>query len=197
MLFSTFLTLMFSRGSIKRIAASVANVPAAEKRVFIMSILFRLSFDEPDNLIRFMPRLRAMQPRLPLQPVVPSAEGQPERSRRQVSSPLTRKKGTPVEVPLLEPVANALQTGKRKVVGASGFEPPTPCAQGKLGRSRKVLIPEGFAASGNSWAQIWDQSRVNAWRSLASQRWRARRRCSTKPSPRGTMVWSALSQLGT
>ena len=45
--------------------------------------------------------------------------------------------------------------GTRKVVGATGFEPATPCAQGKLGRPRKVLIPERFAASENSWAQIW------------------------------------------
>jgi len=34
-------------------------------------------------------------------------------------------------------------------------EPATPCAQGKLGPLRKVLIPERFAASENSWAQIW------------------------------------------
>ena len=55
-----------------------------------------------------------------------------------------------------------------KVVGATGFEsasaslrrgkPATPCAQGKLGRPLKVLILERFAASENSWAQIWAHS---------------------------------------
>jgi hypothetical protein len=42
-----------------------------------------------------------------------------------------------------------------KVVSATGFEPATPCAQGKLGRPRKVLISEGFAAFEKSWAQFW------------------------------------------
>ena len=32
--------------------------------------------------------------------------------------------------------------GTRKVVGATGFEPATPCAQGKPGRASEVLIPE-------------------------------------------------------
>ena len=40
-------------------------------------------------------------------------------------------------------------------IGATGFEPATPCAQGKLVRPLKVLILERFAASENSWAQIW------------------------------------------
>ncbi len=31
----------------------------------------------------------------------------------------------------------------------------TPCAQGRLGLPLKVLILERFAASENSWAQIW------------------------------------------
>ena len=30
----------------------------------------------------------------------------------------------------------------RKVVGATGFEPATPCAQGKLGRGSEALISE-------------------------------------------------------
>jgi len=57
----------------------------------------------------------------------------------------------------------------RKVVGATGFEatfakatvarPATPCAQGKLERPLKVLIPERFAARENSWAQIWAHPR--------------------------------------
>ena len=64
--------------------------------------------------------------------------------------------------PYVEPRWNP---GTRKVVGATGFEPAfagatagrpaTPCAQGKLGRPLKVLIPERFAASENSWAQFW------------------------------------------
>jgi hypothetical protein len=37
-----------------------------------------------------------------------------------------------------------------EVVGATGFEPATPCAQGKLGVALKVLILEQFAAS-----EIW------------------------------------------
>jgi hypothetical protein len=45
------------------------------------------------------------------------------------------------------------------VVGATGFEPATPCAQGKLGTPRKALIAEGFAAPKNSWAQIWAHPR--------------------------------------
>ena len=48
------------------------------------------------------------------------------------------------------------------MVGATGFEPATPCAQGKLGRPRKVLILERFAASENSWAQIWAHPCGNA-----------------------------------
>ena len=33
------------------------------------------------------------------------------------------------------------------MVGATGFEPATPCAQGKLGVGSEVLISEQFAAS--------------------------------------------------
>ena len=47
----------------------------------------------------------------------------------------------------------------RILVGATGFEPATPCAQGKPRRARKVLIPERFAASGNLWAQFWAHPR--------------------------------------
>jgi hypothetical protein len=47
-----------------------------------------------------------------------------------------------------------LQIGK--VVGATGFEPATPCAQGKLGVAFEVLFSEQFAASENSWAHFWD-----------------------------------------
>jgi hypothetical protein len=38
----------------------------------------------------------------------------------------------------------AVDVGKlvSEMVGATGFEPATPCAQGKLGRARKVLISE-------------------------------------------------------
>jgi hypothetical protein len=43
----------------------------------------------------------------------------------------------------------------RILVGATGFEPATPCAQGKLERPCEVLLLEGFAASKNSWAQFW------------------------------------------
>jgi len=43
----------------------------------------------------------------------------------------------------------------RNLVGATGFEPATPCAQGKLERPCKVLLLEGFAASKNLWAQFW------------------------------------------
>src|SRR4051812_34223185 len=53
-------------------------------------------------------------------------------------------------------VVTRCHPGTRKVVGATGFEPATPCAQGKLGRPRKVLIFERFAASENSWAHFWD-----------------------------------------
>ena len=41
--------------------------------------------------------------------------------------------------PYVEPRWNP---GTRKVVGATGFEPAAPCAQGKPGRPRKVLISE-------------------------------------------------------
>jgi hypothetical protein len=44
------------------------------------------------------------------------------------------------------------------VVGATGFEPATPCAQGKLERPCEALLLERFAASKNSWAQFWAQS---------------------------------------
>ena len=43
----------------------------------------------------------------------------------------------------------------REVVGAAGFEPAAPCAQGKLERPCEVLLLERFAASKNSWAQFW------------------------------------------
>jgi len=46
--------------------------------------------------------------------------------------------------------------GTRKVVGAAGFEPAAPCAQGKPERAIEVLISERFAASENSWAHFWD-----------------------------------------
>jgi hypothetical protein len=36
-----------------------------------------------------------------------------------------------------------------KVVGATGFEPATPCAQGKLGVAFEVLFSEQFTASEN------------------------------------------------
>jgi len=42
------------------------------------------------------------------------------------------------------------------LVGAAGFEPASPCAQGKLGRPVSVLISEQFAASESWWAQTWD-----------------------------------------
>ena len=61
--------------------------------------------------------------------------------------------------PSVEPRWNP---GTRKVVGATGFEPATPGAQGKLGRPLKVLILERFAASENSWAQIWAHPRGDA-----------------------------------
>ena len=52
--------------------------------------------------------------------------------------------------------------GTRKVVGAAGFEPATPCAQGKLGVAFEVLLIERFAASKNSWAQFWAHPRGDA-----------------------------------
>jgi len=54
------------------------------------------------------------------------------------------------------------------MVGATGFEPATPCAQGKLGRPRKVLIPERFAALSRKCDQIWDHPSGDAWRSEAN-----------------------------
>src|SRR5262245_16240139 len=46
--------------------------------------------------------------------------------------------------------------GTLKMVGAAGFEPATPCAQGTLGRAFEVLISEWFAAVESSWAHFWD-----------------------------------------
>ena len=46
----------------------------------------------------------------------------------------------------------------REVVGATGFEPATPCAQGKLGRAAEVLLAERLAALAICCDQIWDQS---------------------------------------
>ena len=43
------------------------------------------------------------------------------------------------------------------MVGATGFEQATPCAQGKLGRVREVLFLERFAAFKKRCDQIWDQ----------------------------------------
>src|SRR5262245_25087193 len=45
--------------------------------------------------------------------------------------------------------------GTLKMVGAAGFEPATPCAQGKPRRAFEVLILERFAALENSWAHFW------------------------------------------
>src|SRR5438445_1328491 len=56
----------------------------------------------------------------------------------------------------------------RILVGATGFEPATPCAQGRLGRRRKVLILERFAASENSWAHFWDHSFGDAPRKVVN-----------------------------
>jgi len=42
------------------------------------------------------------------------------------------------------------------VVGATGFEPATPCAQGKLETAFEVLIFEQFAGVESSWAHFWD-----------------------------------------
>ena len=53
------------------------------------------------------------------------------------------------------------------MVGATGFEPATPCAQGKLWRPLKVLILERFAASENSWAQVWAHCSGDAWKAAA------------------------------
>ena len=52
--------------------------------------------------------------------------------------------------------SNFINRIRRKVVGATGFEPATPCAQGKLGRARKVLFLERFAALKKRCDQIWD-----------------------------------------
>jgi len=55
-----------------------------------------------------------------------------------------------------------LQTGCKRLgekwSGRLDSNQRPPCAQGKLGRPRKVLVPERFAVSENLWAQIWGQS---------------------------------------
>ena len=43
-----------------------------------------------------------------------------------------------------------------KVVGATGFEPATPCAQGKPRRDSEVLISKRFAAFARRCDQICD-----------------------------------------
>ena len=45
---------------------------------------------------------------------------------------------------------------RSEVVGAAGFEPAAPCAQGKLGRAFEVLISEQFATVESLWAHFWD-----------------------------------------
>ena len=54
--------------------------------------------------------------------------------------------------PCVEPRWNP---GTRKVVGATGFEPATPCAQGKLGELRSTDF-RMICSVREAWDQIWD-----------------------------------------
>ena len=58
---------------------------------------------------------------------------------------------------------------QRKVVGAAGFEPAAPCAQGKPERAFEVPIFEQFAAVESSWAHFWDHPFGDALFSTASE----------------------------
>ena len=49
--------------------------------------------------------------------------------------------------PEVLPVAHSLHTGRRKVVGAPGFEPGTSCAQGRRILPFELIISQAFTRS--------------------------------------------------
>ena len=61
-----------------------------------------------------------------------------------------------------EPTFAEATAGRPTFAEATAGRPATPCAQGELGRPLKVLISERFAASENSWAQLWAHSSGHA-----------------------------------